>query len=116
MLSGPLVTMLRSRTEPVVAVLLMTGASFLLDSPHVELGNNRRLLRDHVQRARSLVAQHQHQHAPHHQFRRVFYAESLRNFSWDLSPHSLGMTVLVVEELKRRLSLKSTRFRHFQIW
>ena len=94
--------MLRSRTESVVAVLLMTGASFLLDSPHVELGNNRRLLRDHVQRARSLVAQHQYQHAPHHQFRRVFYAESLRNFSWDLNPHSLGAGGRRVETETRR--------------
>ena len=65
---------------------------FLEDVLHVVLGIDRRLLWDYVQLAQPLVGHH----TPHHQFRREFHAERLRNFSRILSPHSLVLAVCLL--------------------
>ena len=51
------------------------------------LGIDRRLLRDYVELAQSLVGHH----ALHHQFRREFHAERLQDLSRVLSPDSLAV-------------------------
>ena len=83
--------MRRVRTESVVAVLLMAGteADFLEYILHLVLGIGRRLLRDYLLLARQLVGHR----APHHQFRREFHAERLREISRVLSPRSLNFAI-----------------------